>query len=167
MNNSKNHQLTAQLGQSLIEVTFAAAVVGLVLVAVLSTVIASLQQARIALEQTQATQHGQAALEWIRSSRDQAGWGPFYDELADKGLDQTYCWEVLPETFDAWLQEGTETCDILDPDAFLPGTQITRQVQVQVVAGPPESVQLTVTLTRPGQNGPAVSTITSTLEDWE
>lgn len=155
----------AQQGQSLIEVTFAAAVVGLVLVAVLSTIIASMQQARLALEQTQSTQVGQAAVEWIRSQRDQMGWGAFYSELADRGVNpQTYCWETLPASFEAWMQEDLENCDV---EMTLPDSQVQRQVQLQLVAGPPQSLEIIVTLTRPGQNGPIINQINSTLTDWE
>lgn len=157
----------SQQGQSLIEVTFAAAVVGLVLVAILSTVIASMRQARVALEQTQTTQYGQAASEWIRSNRDQVGWGTFYAELTDKGADQTYCWTDLPADFSAWLAQSAAECDPQDQNSLIPTTQITRQVEVQVVTGPPQSVNITITLTRPGQNGLAITQINTSLEDWE
>lgn len=152
-------------GQSLIEVTFAAAVVGLVLVAILSTVIATIRQARIALEQTQATQYGQAAVEWLRSTRDQQGWGAWYSELADRGATQTYCWPTLPNTFDAWLAQSTGACN--ENETIPPDSEFQRQIQLQIGGGPVEEVTITITITRPGQGGEVINTFTTTLTNWE
>ncbi|MCD8484270.1 hypothetical protein LRY60_01485 [Candidatus Woesebacteria bacterium] len=69
---------SAQRGQSLIEVTFATAVVSLVLVAILSSVIQSVGNSRVAIEQTQATSLAQESMEWIRNQRDVIGWGVFF-----------------------------------------------------------------------------------------
>ncbi len=78
-------------GQTLVEVTFATAVISLVLVALLSTVIQSLRNARVSLEQTKSTQYAQEVVEWLRSVRDREGWGQFYGNLASVGADLTYC----------------------------------------------------------------------------
>lgn len=152
-------------GQSLIEVTFAAAVVGLVLVAILSTVIATIRQARVALEQTHATQYGQAAIELVRSHRDQQGWGAWYSEVVDRGQTQVYCWPSLPESFETWLAQSTGACE--PEETIPPESDFRREVQFQVGSGPTEEVTITVTLSRPGQGGELINTFTTTLTNWE
>lgn len=170
MNSSKHRNWSlhknrlSQKGQSLIEVTFASAVVALVLVAVLSLVITSLQQARRALEQPKATQHAQAAVEWIRSQRDQAGWGSFYSALAAKGGTQTYCWQELPVDFSTWVAQSDGECD---PEDVMPETDIQRTILLNVVAGPPQSIEVQVEVARPGQGGEIVNTLQTSFTDWE
>lgn len=157
-----------QSGQSLIEVTFAAAVVGLVLVAVLSLVIASLQQARRALDQTQATQYGQTTLEWIRAQRDQAGWGTFASALAAQGENPlVYCWSELPTSLDDLTADTPGECSADFGEDVIPGTTTKRQVEFEFVGTPITQIPVTVILTRPGQDGPIENRIQTLFTDWE
>lgn len=155
---------TSQSGQSLIEVTFAAAVVALVLVGILSTVIASLQSARISLEQSQATQWANATTEWIRGQRDAQGWGVFYGSLIARGNPQTYCLTALPSTFASWLSLPLGACGETD---VIPNTLAKRELTITFGAGPPQTATVTVTITRPSRSGTTVSTNETVLADWE
>lgn len=158
----------SQSGQSLIEVTFAAAVVGLVLVAVLSLVIASLQQARRALDQTQATQSGQTTLEWIRAQRDQAGWGTFASALAAQGENPLiYCWTELPTSLDDLTSDSPGECSTEFGEDVMPGTTTQRQVEFEFVGTPITQIPVTVILSRPGQDGIIENRIQTLFTDWE
>jgi type II secretory pathway pseudopilin PulG len=158
----------SQSGQSLIEVTFAVSVVGLVLVAVLSLVIASLQQARRALDQTQATQYGQTTLEWIRAQRDQAGWGTFASALAAEGENPlVYCWAELPNSFDDLTAATPGECSLDFGEDVILNTMIKRQVEFEFIGTPITQISVTVILTRPGQDGPIENRIQTLFTDWE
>jgi Tfp pilus assembly protein PilW len=158
----------SQRGQSLIEVTFAAAVVGLVLVAILSLVIASLQQARRSLEQSQATQHGQTALEWIRAQRDQQGWGTFSSGIrAEGGSPLVYCWDAIPTSFAAWMSESPGACSSSGTTDMIPGTEVRREIEIVWSGNPVTSFTVTAVLERPGQDGVIENRIQTVFTDWE
>ena len=86
-------------GQSILEVLFATTVVALVLAAILSTIIASLRNARTASEQSQSTSYAQETLEWLRRERDAYGWITFIESTVNVGETQAYCLGTLPRRF--------------------------------------------------------------------
>src|SRR5690348_13885888 len=100
----------SQSGQSLIEVMFATAVVALVLIAVLSSIILSLRNARFALEQTKATGYAQATLEWLRQQRDIVGWGVFSTSVINRGSSVKFCLTSLPSDYAALMALNTGDC---------------------------------------------------------
>lgn len=149
-------------GQSLIEVTFATAVISLVLVALLSTVIQSLRNARVSLEQTKSTQYAQEVVEWLRSLRDREGWGVLYGNLVAVGPDLTYCLPTIATTSAdlAALEQG----DCAD-DEVIPDTQYSRQVRLELLTT--EQLKATVSVSRPGRSGTITTTLESLLGDFK
>jgi type II secretory pathway pseudopilin PulG len=149
-------------GQSLIEVTFATAVISMVLVGVVSAIVLSLRNSRTALEQTRATQLGQEMLEWARQTRDQNGWGVFASQIAARGSDLTFCIPSLPASLTALLAQTPVACLATD---VVPGTAYTRQVRITI----PSATQVTVVVqvTRPGRGGTLTTTLQNTLTNWQ
>lgn len=149
-------------GQSLIEVTFATAVISLVLVALLSAVIQSLRNARVSLEQTRSTQYAQEVVEWLRGVRDREGWGVLYNHLAPLGTDLTFCLPTIASTAAdlAGLDQGA--CSETD---VIPDTQYVRQVQLQLLSS--EQLKATVEVSRPGRTGTITTTLESLLGDFD
>lgn len=159
-----NIQKTLQSGQSLLEVTFATAIVSLVLVAILSTVIQSVQNSRVALEQTQTTQYAQEALEWIRSERDVVGWGVFYSSISERqggGSFLVYCLTELPSDLVSLFSFGgaCEEVDVIGDTAF------RREIELAVLSA--EEIEVVVEVTRPGRSGDVITRLETRLANWE
>lgn len=152
----------SQRGQSLIEVTFATAVVSLVLVAILSSVIQSVQNSRVALEQTRTTNFAQEAIEWIRSERDVIGWGVLHSAVNSRAGDVTYCVPTLPDTFDELLTSQSGECET---DEKIPDTEFRRSLQFEVLSA--TQVEVTARVTRPGSSGEVTTTLNTILADFE
>ncbi len=151
-----------QAGQSLIEVTFATAVVSLVLVALLSSVIQSLRNARVSLEQTKSTQYAQEVIEWLRSVRDQEGWGTFYGNLASVGNDTIYCLPAVASSSADLIALEVGACDEI---TVITATNYRRQVELQLPAA--NQVKAIVSVSRPGRTGTITTTLETVLGDWE
>jgi type II secretory pathway pseudopilin PulG len=149
-------------GQSLIEVSFATAIVSLVLVAILSTVIQSVQNSRVSLEQTRATQYSQEALEWARSQRDLSGWGVFSSSISTVGPNITFCVSAVPEDLETLLAQPVGDCD---DETFIGETQFQRHVIFDVLS--PTQIQVTAEVTRPGKTGVITTTLETILADYE
>lgn len=152
----------AQAGQSLIEVTFATAVVAMVLIAVLSSIILSLRNARSALEQTKATEHAQAALEWLRRERDLVGWGVFSSSLSNRGGTLTLCIPSMPADYAALMAEEAGACA---EEQVIPDTPYRREVTLTTLSA--SQVEVQVSVIRPGLANEATSTLRTILSDWE
>lgn len=149
-------------GQTLVEVTFATAVVSLVLVALLSSVIQSLRNARQSLEQTKSTQYAQEVLEWLRGTRDREGWGVFYGNLVAVGTDLTYCLPaVASDSADLVLLDLGACAE----DEVIPDTIYTRQLRLEILST--SQIKATSQVSRPGRAGTITTTIESLLGDWE
>lgn len=153
---------TSRSGQSLIEVTFATAVISLVLVALLAAVIQSLRNARVSLEQTKSTQHAQEVVEWLRSLRDREGWGVLYGNLATVGTDLTYCLPTVATTSADLVALEQGACD---DEEVIPDTQYSRQVQIQLLST--EQLKAIVQVSRPGRTGIITTTLESLLGDFK
>ncbi len=154
--------MSAQSGQSLIEVTFATAVVSLVLVTILSSVIQSVSNSRVALEQTKATSLAQESLEWTRNQRDITGWGVFSSALEARGGDVTYCLASLPDNFAVLLLSTPGSCsedEVVPETTFIRELHLFRTSATEVVA---ESF-----VTRPGRSGVITTRLETVLKDWE
>ncbi|MCD8507251.1 hypothetical protein LRY65_00135 [Candidatus Woesebacteria bacterium] len=153
---------SAQRGQSLIEVTFATAVVSLVLVAILSSVIQSVGNSRVAIEQTQATSLAQESMEWIRNQRDVIGWGVFSSALEARGGDVTYCVPSLPATFADLITATPGECT---DNEVVTDTQFQRELRLQRLSDTEVAVESMVT--RPGRSGEITTRLETVLADWE
>lgn len=151
-----------QAGQSLIEVTFATAVVSLVLVAILSTVIQSVQNSRVSLEQTRATQYAQEVLEWTRSQRDNVGWGVFYSALVNRGSVVTYCLPSMPVDYATLLAQSPGPCN---EEQKMSDSQFQRVMRITVLS--PTQVEIVAEVTRPGRTGMITTSLDTILTDWE
>lgn len=161
----KNQQFSlfvSQQGQSLIEVTFATAVVSLVLVSILSSVIQSVSNSRVALEQTQATSLAQESLEWIRNQRDVVGWGVFSSALEARGSDVTYCLSSLPENFAVLLLSSPGSCT---DEEVIGDTNFSREIRLQRTSATEVVVESVVT--RPSRSGEIATRLETVLTDWE
>jgi type II secretory pathway pseudopilin PulG len=153
MNKFVNRQSS---GQSILEVLFATTVVALVLVAVLSTIIASLRNARISMEQAQATSYASEALEWLRHQRDGQGWIPFKEQA----IADVYCLPSLPADITG-LNSAAGAC-VNNP---IPNTSFVRELTIDHL--PNDEIQTTVTVTRPSRSGPAVTTLEGRFNQWQ
>lgn len=152
----------AQRGQSLIEVAFATAVVSIVLVGLLSSVIQSMSNSRIALEQTRSTQYAQEVIEWLRQRRDVEGWGEFATNFSAVGVDLLYCLPTLPASTAALVAGGTGLCD---ETGVIPETEYVRELQVESLSA--TEVRFTVTVDRPGKGGIVTTQYQAVLSDTQ
>jgi len=149
-------------GQSLIEVTFATAVVSLVLVTVLSSVIQSVSNSRVALEQTQATSLAQESMEWVRNQRDVVGWGVFESALEARGDEITYCVANLPAAYADLLLDLPGNCTA---DQTVGDTNFIRELRLIRISDTEVNIESLVT--RPGRAGDITTRLTTELRDWE
>lgn len=156
------HPFHAEAGQSLIEVAFATAVVSVVLVGLLSSVIQSMSNSRIALEQTKSTQYAQEVIEWLRQQRDVDGWGVFASRFSAVGNDLLYCLPTLPADTDVLVGAGTGACD---EEGAIPETAYVRQLQVNTLSA--KEIRFTVTVDRPGKGGKVTTQYQAVLSDAE
>lgn len=85
-----------QLGQTLIEVLIATAVVGLVITAVAAGLTYSIKSTSNSQYRTQATEEVQEVVEFLRRERTQAGWESFVEQLPSG----EYCVNELPSDED-------------------------------------------------------------------
>lgn len=150
----------SQAGVSLLEILFATAAVSLVLVAVLSTIISSLQNSRSSLEQAKATQYSREVLEWLRQERDSVGWTAFAESMPASGT-QTYCLTALPGTVGA-LADTVGTCD---EDQKIANTIYTRSLAITRTNA--EQVDVEVTISRPDSTGIVTTRTNMTLAEWQ
>jgi type II secretory pathway pseudopilin PulG len=159
---SAQRRRAGSAGQTLIEVTFATAVVSMVLVALLSSVIQSLRNARLSLEQTKSTQYAQEVLEWLRGTRDREGWGLFYGHLASVGADITYCLPAVASTSADLIALSTGACG---EGEVIPDTNFSRELHLELLSA--TQVKATASVSRPGRTGTITTTIEGLLGDWE
>lgn len=155
-------KLVAQSGQSLIEVAFATAVVSVVLVGLLSSVIQSMSNSRVALEQTKSTQYAQEVIEWLRQRRDVEGWGVFSTRFSVVGTDLLYCLPTMPVDTEALVGGGTGQCD---EEGVIPETAYVRELQVEVLSA--TELRFTVTVDRPGKGGTVTTQYQAVLSDTQ
>lgn len=151
-----------QAGQSLIEVTFATAVVSLVLVALLSSVIQSLSNSRVSLEQTRSSQYAQEVLEWLRRTRDNEGWGEFYTNISSVGSSLTYCLPTVATDSAALIGLNEGACSELQ---VISGTSFRRELDLEVLS--PTQIQATARVIRPGRSGTIITSLETLLGDWQ
>lgn len=149
-------------GQSLIEVTFATGVVALVLVALLSGVIQAMQSSRVSLEQTRSTQYAQEGLEWTRGERNRLGWGPFLSYTQTASNPVTFCLETLPVDFPTLFSLAAGPCT---SEQVVGEGPYRREIMLRVLSA--EQVEVTVSVTRPGEQGDIITSQASILSDWE
>jgi type II secretory pathway pseudopilin PulG len=150
-----------ELGQSILEILFATAVVALVLVAVLSTIIASLRNSRTSLEQTRATNYANEALEWFRKERDTLGWAAFSQPGPGVGATQTYCFATYPSGIElintvAGVCESTQT---------IPDSVFRREVLISRLT--PDDLTVTVTIFRPSREGETATVLQGRFSQWQ
>jgi Tfp pilus assembly protein PilV len=150
----------SQAGVSLLEVLFATAAVSLVLVAVLSTIISSLQNSRSSLDQAKATHYSREVLEWLRQERDSVGWTAFAESMPGTGT-QTYCVTALPNGLSA-LSGMQGTCGQEDR---ISNTIYTREVSITRTSV--SQVDIEVAVSRPDSTGVVTSKTNLTLSEWQ
>lgn len=125
-----------QQGSTIIEAILITAVVGLVLVTIVSVLVLVVRNQRFSADQQTATRYAEEALEWLHKQRDQAGWEGFYDNIGA----QTYCMASLPAAL-----ANLSTQDPCDP--ITANTTFTRTLQITPAAGPPQSATAVSTVT--------------------
>lgn len=152
----------SQSGVSLLEVLFATAAVALVLVAVLSTIISSLQNSRSSLEQTKATQYSTEILEWLRQERDNRGWTVFAESLPSVGDVQTYCIKSLP----ADMAEFTASAGECESESDrITDTIYTREVLIN--RSNLSQIDIAVSVSRPSNTGIVTTQTDASLTEWQ
>jgi Tfp pilus assembly protein PilW len=150
----------SEQGVTLLEVMFATAAVSLVLVAVLSTIIRSLQNSRSSLEQAKSTQYSREVLEWLRQERDSNGWVAFAENMPENGTFQVYCLSEIPNGLPA-LNEKQGTCE----NENIANTIYTRELTITR----PNSLQIEaeVVVSRPDTTGTVTTRTNMTLAEWQ
>lgn len=143
----------SQSGVSLLEVLFATAAVSLVLVAVLSTIISSLQNSRSSLEQAKATQYSREILEWLRQERDSIGWTAFAESMPAVGSTSVYCLSTLPtglgvmRTMEGECQEGDQITDTIYTRSLTLSRTDASQIEAEVAVSRPDTTGIVTTRT--------------------
>jgi len=150
----------SQKGVSLLEVLFATAAVSLVLVAVLSTIISSLQNSRSSLEQAKATQYSREVLEWLRQERDSIGWTAFAESLPATGM-QTYCLSSLPGGMPVLASMAGECGE----EQAIPNTIYTRSLAITRTSV--NQIDVEVIVSRPDSTGTVTTRTNMTLTEWQ
>jgi type II secretory pathway component PulJ len=92
----KKKTLPHQLGQTLIEILIATAVVGLVITAVAAGLTFSIKSTSNSQYRTLATEESQQVVEFLRRERSQIGWESFVEQLPSGD----YCVNQLPSDND-------------------------------------------------------------------
>lgn len=147
-------------GQSIIEVIFATVVVALVLVAVLSTILASLQNSRMSLEQTRATNYGEEVLEWVRQHRSLEGWSTLASNVPNVNDSADYCLTSLPSD---WSDLGSYSGECERTDVIL-DTPFRRQLTLNRISA--NEVETNVEITWPGKNGDTATSLKVIFARW-
>lgn len=137
-----NKSRAGQSGQSLVEVTIAAAALATGLVAVIASLIVSLRNNSVSSTQTLATQQNQEAIESFRQFQKELGWETFYQILNSKGNNYTVCLQNLPEDSADFNGLSTGACSV--SGGF---TGLVREAQIVVVGGANQEIQMTATTT--------------------
>lgn len=137
-------------------------VVSLVLVALLSSIIQSMRNSRVALEQTKSTQYANEVLEWLRQERDARGWGVFASSLAAVGSDLTYCVATMSADINALLDSGTGVCE---EGETIAETVYTRELNITIVSS--QEIQAEAVVRRPGKSGVITTTLETRLSDTQ
>lgn len=157
----KNRTKFSEKGVTLLEVMFATAAVSLVLVAVLSTIIRSLQNSRSSLEQAKATQYSREVLEWLRQERDSNGWIVFAENMPESGTSQIYCLSAVPNGLPA-LTSQQGNCE---ENQKIANTIYTRELTLSRSSS--GQVEAEVIVTRPDTAGIVTTRTNMTLAEWQ
>ena len=114
----------SESGQSLVEVLVVAALLGLMLTAIMSVVVISVNNNRKIKVRSVATRLAQGGADWVRSSRDSLSWFEF-DVMG--GADADYC---IGDLSLGWGGYGNSACaPVGGLDDFSVGTNdYTRQI---------------------------------------
>lgn len=149
-----------EAGQSIIEVILATVVVALVLVAVLSTIVASLRNSRLSLEQTRATKYGEEVLEWVRQERSVVGWSNLLSTVGGVGSEVDYCLTSLPSSWTE-LEDYRGNCQ---PTDLITDTPYQRQMTLRRTSS--DELEVLVRLTWPGKAGSITTELKTILARW-
>lgn len=140
-----------QLGQSLIEVLTALAVVLLVIIALIRATTTSMKGSDFAKTQSSATSYGQEAIEWIRAERDKN-----WDNIADKVTPGKICLNALDWT-------ATAPCN---EDSIPLAGKFQRQVILSSVGTEGKQIKVEVTVSWQDSSGEHQSVLTTYLSNW-
>ena len=150
-----------ELGQSILEILFATAVVALVLVAILSTIIASVRNSRTSLEQSRATSYANEALEWFRKERDTLGWVAFSSNGPGVGSTQTYCFATYPSGIEL-INSVVGECEM---NQTIPDSVFRREIVLQRLNQ--DDLVVTVTIYRPSRAGETATVLQGRFSQWQ
>lgn len=151
----------SELGQSVLEILFATAVVALVLVAILSTIIASVRNSRTSLEQSRATSYANEVLEWFRKERDTLGWVAFSTSGPSVGGTQTYCFATYPSSMEL-INTVAGECETTQT---IPDSIFRREITLQRLNQ--DDLVITVTIYRPSRAGETTTVLQGRFSQWQ
>lgn len=148
----------SRVGQTIIEVLIAVAVVGVVLTAVASALTQSVKNTVESKYKSVATNRAQEVLEIFRRERFNLGWESFQVALSDGA----YCYNSLPTTSQEFVDSATGTC--VDGE-IVSGVSMKREVTITS----PTSVELQVEVAVSWTDGDIERdvTINQTFRRWE
>lgn len=126
-------EIRVDRGQSLFEVVAAVAVVGIVLVALISLAVKATGDTTFSKSKSEASRHTQEALEWMRSERD-ANWQVFVARDT-AGTGTKYCLKGLN-----WSSQGV--CDLMNDR--IPNTVFVREAIITKDSLDPNVVEVDI-----------------------
>lgn len=161
--------MKSRSGQSLLEVTFAIGIVVLVLVSALSALLVGFRNARLAQEQTAATQAAQSAIEWVRQQRDAQGWGPFLTVLQSKaggGNSARICLPSIPTNWTEFIALPSGECSREgEIDVMTDNSALRRELEIVIDSA--VLVEVRSRVFRLSSTGEAETLILSQLSKWD
>ncbi len=155
-----------QNGFSMIELLVAVGVVVLVLVAVSTGVSVSVRNTRFSSEKSVTVRYAQEAVEWLRNQRDILGWRAFYEALDNDNVGGSlkYCLQGLGDTSQDFI-------DLLHDEFGCDQSQLIDNVyarEADLVLDPSgNEIEVSVSVSWDDGSGNKVTTVKSTLRDWE
>jgi Tfp pilus assembly protein PilV len=144
----------SSLGQSLIEVLAALAIILLVIVALIRATTISMKSSDFSKTQVLATSYAQEAIEWVRAERDRD-----WDNIADRA-GSTFC--LNSESLSDW--PSSSLCSG-DEEYGLAG-RFKREVTLTAVGGEGNRVEVKVILSWQDASGEHQSQLTTYLSNW-
>ena len=138
-------------GQSLFEVIVALAVITLIVVTVVAVAGTSIRNVSFARNNEHATRFSQEAIEWVRSERD-SGW----DVFANRATQPVWCLQTLSWPASAGSCAG--------PSDRIPGTVITRQLELEVIDA--SNINATIRVYWSDAQGIHETRTVTTFTDW-
>jgi Tfp pilus assembly protein PilV len=126
-----------KLGSSMIEILIATGVVGLVMTAVVSSLVLSVKNSSVSKYKVIASTRAQEAMEVFRREKVLLGWSQYYDVLSSG----TYCINALASDSAQFKTLDVAACN---EDQKIAGTSFVREALVNIISDEEIRVEIVV-----------------------